>query len=415
MIIKNISSQTNKIFTTVSADIKTDQTSEYDHIFFRIRNKSKFEVAVDGTAFVALTLLIAMWLDEDIVVESTVSRKFYNNLQQIMNLLTSWNANFKKIKIIHDGLKSDSKPKKGSSCFFSLGVDSFYTYIKHSKSKEPIKNLIFVHGFDIALENHSFYKETLQKLDGLAKSENIDIFSVQTNLRQFTEKHLEWDWEHGGAMASIAFLLRQNYEKTYFAGSDSSTQRGRIIPYGTHPLLDPLWKTEHFNVIHDGDEFTRLQKIQKLVSRSELALTYLRVCNQNLRGKYNCSQCEKCIRTMVDLKISEALDKAKTFTNTIPLNKLTKINNSHFETKIYFEDSLSELIKLNKYPDLQSALEKSLEKSSRPSKIDTIIKYLSALDKKHNNGRINNFIFGTTQNGDRKVIFKILASQSLIR
>ncbi len=40
----------------------------------------------------------------------------------------------------------------GIACFFSGGVDSFYTLLKH---REEITHIIFVHGFDIALEDHS--------------------------------------------------------------------------------------------------------------------------------------------------------------------------------------------------------------------------------------------------------------------
>jgi hypothetical protein len=415
MIIKNLSTKNEEYSVTVSADIKVNNETEFDHIYFKVRKIAGLTVSADATPFVALTLFIAMWRGEDILVEGSLSLEFYNNISHIMDLLSSWEPHFKKINVIYNNLTSDTFSSKGSSCFFSLGVDSFYTYLKHKNTPNPINNFIFVHGFDIALENMVFFSETLKKIDELAEKESLNIFSVETNLRKFTDRYLEWDWEHGGAMAAVSMFLRANFSRTYFAGSDSSTQRGRIIPYGTHPDLDPLWQTETFKVIHDGNESTRLQKIQNVVSKSELALDYLRVCNQNLKDKYNCSKCEKCIRTMIDLQITESLPFAKTFKKDIPFDKLIRIDNSHFETQIYFEDSLNELKKLGKYPELQDAIELSLKRSANPSKINAFIKQLSGLDKRYNKSRINNFIFGTTKNGDRNQIFKFLANKSIIR
>jgi len=415
MRIFNIKKETLDQSVRISADIHFDKNNKVENVFYEFERKYEKFLSVDATPFLAAFLLCSMKIGEEIILDGEVSPTLIKNIQLISDLVTSWKIGFKSAKINCQIKSKDDLKGNGTACFFSLGVDSFYTYLSHKHDRKPIKNLIFVHGFDIDLQNTELYKSALSKMKEIAKLERINVIPVKTNIKKITDRYIEWDWEHGGAMASVALMLPGKLGKVYFAGSDSWIQRKKVMPYGTHPDLDGLWSTGNLQIVHDGNESTRLQKIQKVVSKSPLALKYLRVCNQNLKGKYNCSNCEKCIRTMIDLKICDSLKYAKTFQKEIPLEKLSNIHNEDYDTKIYFEDSLKELKKINKHKDLQIAIQKSLFKSNHPSLLTRTVKSLSGIDRIYNKGRVFGYIFQTTKNGDRNVVFKTLVKMSIIR
>lgn len=69
---------------------------------------------------------------------------------------------------------------------------------------------------------------------------------------------------------------------------------------GSHPLTDPLWSIEATAIVRHGRDAKRWQKLAVLAEVPG-ALDILRVCWQDHR--YNCGQCEKCLRTMVLLRI----------------------------------------------------------------------------------------------------------------
>jgi hypothetical protein len=66
--------------------------------------------------------------------------------------------------------------------------------------------------------------------------------------------------------------------------------------WGSHPATDHLLGRESLSVRHYGAGFSRLEKIEYLVS-DPLCQEHLRVCWLNPKG-VNCSVCEKCVRTM---------------------------------------------------------------------------------------------------------------------
>lgn len=415
MIIDHLSEQYVGDKIKISADIKFDGETKWHTIYYIFSKNNKSSIYVDGSPFLAAVLLPCMKKGENIFINSLVSEKFLRNTRQIMKLFTSWESGFHKIKI--NALKQEHSKSTGTktACFFSLGVDSFYTYLVHKGDKTPISNLLLVHGFDIDILNTKTYDQVSRKAKKLADQEKINVIKVKTNIRHITDNYIDWGWQHGAAMSSIAMLLGNKLSKVYFAGSDSWIQRKKTMPYGTHPKLDHLWSTERLQIIHDGNESTRLQKIVNVISKSTLALNFLRVCNQNLKTVYNCSKCEKCLRTMIDLQIAGVLDQAITFSNKIPLNILARTHNEEFESFVHNEDSLAELKRQNLYPELQRAIESSINLSKNPKAITKIIKFLSTLDSKYNNRRIFKYIFGIRNNEDRKMIFKLFSWLGFIR
>jgi hypothetical protein len=132
---------------------------------------------------------------------------------------------------------------------------------------------------------------------------------VRCNARQLFNTVISWDFYHGSVLASTAHALGGVLGRCVIPSTHTYAE---LLPWGSDPLLDPLWSTEGVEVIHDGCETTRTEKVQRL-AEWPLALQHLRVCWPDWIEEYNCGKCEKCIRTMIALHVAGALPRSRTF------------------------------------------------------------------------------------------------------
>jgi len=243
-----------------------------------------------------------------------VSPLLASNLETIRDIYAAWIPGH-QIPLSFELSSNAAAPGKGVSLFFSGGVDSFYSLIKH---REEVENLVLVHGFDVPLaETKTFALAEAQARDA-ARLFGKRMIVARTNLhweesRMYVEQPripCSWGMYQGAALAAVAHVLAPCHGKVYIASSFSYTE---LHSWGSHPLLDPLWSTEALQIVHDGGE-ARMDKLRVLVQYPE-ALARLRVCWQNL-GNYNCGLCEKCVRTMLALR-ALGIDHCAAFPDTL--------------------------------------------------------------------------------------------------
>jgi hypothetical protein len=174
--------------------------------------------------------------------------------------------------------------------------------------------LISVHGFDAAHDgwDERFPAPLLENFERVAAATGKQLLPVVTNVRRYGARIAPWTLMHGGAMASIALALGDAFRRVLIAASATYST---VQPWGTHPLLDPLWSTERLEFVHDGCELDTIDKTRFII-RSPLALETLRVC-PGYGPAYNCGRCMKCLRTMIDLMQVGALDRCPTLPHEI--------------------------------------------------------------------------------------------------
>ncbi len=405
MRIFNLETRNKDRSIVLSADVVFDGKKP-ERIWFEIEDIRVETPAIDYTPFLACVLLPCLKLGENIYIEGNVSEKFLEKTKKLMDLVVGWKVGFRKITIEtapSQLLSEKSTSLKGVGTFFSGGVDSFYTYLKH---KKEITDLILIHGFDIPLKNKILSEETKKQIAKIAEKENLKFIIVKTNAKDILEKYLIWDFTHGGVLAAVGLLFENNLKKIFIPGS---VRKDELFPYGTHPLLDPLWSTEKINFIHDGTEYNRLGKIINSISKSNLALSNLRVCTKNIKGKYNCSECYKCLQTMIELIVAGIFEKANTFEHPLDLKK---VKNMYYDYSLHYNDQGEENLKIlreqNRKPELQKAIEESLKKSREFSMIRTVSKIFSQFDQKYMDRKFYRFVFGISNNQDRNFVFKFL-------
>lgn len=387
MTIKNIKVESTKETIALSADVQF-KLENSKRIYFSVDNEYGEFITKDASPFLASLLFCSMKGNENITIEGSVSQKLLQSTEEIMNLMESWNMGMKSVSIKIKQTRKDTINKKNVALFFSGGVDSSYTYLKNKKEgKNKITHLITVHGFDIKLESDSLFKEAIKPIKNFAKKEKIEVIVVKTNIRQITDRYVEWEDQCGSAMAAVSLALRNGFKEVYFSGG---MEYSALRPLGSHPHLDPLWSTETLQVIHDGIERNRLEKV-RYISSSNKMLINLRVCWRNKKGSYNCCECEKCFRTMIMLEAVGVLEKCKSFDKPININILRKLYIVKPLLR-HFRHTLEELKNKKTNPELVEALEKCLHNNEQNKRLKEFItnvrSMIGKIDFKYNKGRL---------------------------
>jgi hypothetical protein len=301
--------------------------------------------------FVGTGLLTAMSAGQPLSLCHPISPRLLDNLNTIQDIYSVWYpAQLRRIPVIAPVTEpAPAPPGRGVGCFFSGGVDSFYTFLKH---REEITHLIFVHGFDLPLSDTSLRPRVAASLREAAAELNRPLIEVETNLREILDRRLNWVITHGAALGSAALLLSHQLSKIYLPASNTFAN---LFPTGSHPVLDPLWSTEAMEIVHDGCEADRVQKVAKIAT-CDVALKHLRVCWENPEGAYNCGRCEKCQRTMLNLHLAKALERCPVFDQTLDPYLIARFPAWTTGMRIHAEENLRALEAQQRDPELQAAL-----------------------------------------------------------
>ena len=245
----------------------------------------------------------------------SVSPRLAGNLETIRDIYAAWIDGGSRVPLAFESRANPAVPGHDVSLFFSGGVDSFFSLITH---RDEINNLVLIHGFDIPLAETRSYALAEAQAREAARLFGKRLIVARTNLhweesRLYTDKPripCDWGMYHGAALAAVAHALSPNHRKVFIA---SSYPYAALRPWGSHPLLDPLWSTETLQVVHDGG--VHRQDKLRVVAQHPEALARLRVCWENL-GNYNCGQCRKCIQTMLGLR-ALGIDHCAAFPDTL--------------------------------------------------------------------------------------------------
>jgi hypothetical protein len=185
---------------------------------------------------------------------------------------------------------------------FSGGVDSCFTVFRHTSlsplgPKRPLGAALMMHGFDIPLDQPDVFARSADRSRRLTDDAGLELLIGATNLRI-----LPVPWEDCFSTAVAASL--SFFQPRYAYGLVPSFQDWTHVHFdhGSNPLTDPLLSSLAFAVVHDGTGFGRIEKLRALTGWPA-ALRHLRVCWQGAELDRNCCRCEKCLRTMLMLRL----------------------------------------------------------------------------------------------------------------
>lgn len=309
-----VAEDSGEVVVSAAIEFETAVPEMPECLWFRFPESQREYVSPRADGFLMAMILLAMQYGEDIHVKGEVSPKLLLGLQEYQRVFNMWFPH--RFKIIQISCENVSLPKAARNgnviCAFSGGVDSFFTLWNHlpsndKNSSSSISHALFVHGFDIKLEDEDIFSKLKSDYSDMFQELGLEFMTGSTNCQSFGTR---WDWGifHGTALIGIAHVIGLKSARFYVPASHTYRD---LMPWGTDPRIDHLLSSESMVVVHDGASFSRTEKTRILSSWPE---TYdkLRVCIPR-DGMNNCSQCEKCVRTMLALDMLGVLDKFVTF------------------------------------------------------------------------------------------------------
>ncbi|MFN8850146.1 MAG: hypothetical protein ACK5W4_10650 [Inhella sp.] len=241
--------------------------------------------------FLALALQEAMARRVPLVLDPAhrVSPAWVRNLQRVQAVLLSWNDEDMGRVPVQAMTAPEPEHRGWGLSTFSGGVDSSYTFMR---CRDQVSHVLLVQGFDT--DDEDGWRRNVAARRAFADRQGVALLPVANNVRSFLQqRRLSWNLAHGGLLASLGVALGARGVVI-----PSTFTYSHLIPWGSHPLLDPLWSTDQTTVTHHGADCGRTEKTRQLLQSPEL-LDQLQVCWRSV--DQNCGECPKCIRTSLAL------------------------------------------------------------------------------------------------------------------
>jgi hypothetical protein len=311
-----------------------------------------------GNAWLCAALLPAMRMRAALELKSEVSESVMSGCRDIQRTLSQWDWDLDVIPIKAESTTSgNSRGAEGVGCFFSGGVDSSWTAIR----RPDITHLITVLGFDISLDSKSLAERVVYENQKAASELGKELVVVETNLKEWSDRHVGWEQYHGAALACIAHSLSGTVGRVYVP---SSHYMDFWIKWGSHPFIDPLWSSDILQIVHDGATYRRVEKIIAL-ARDQRALRWLRVCWENPGDAYNCGRCDKCTRNMIVLNALGILGECPTFPNELDIKRVAGLRLTSGGRLNLCKEILSFLEETGSDPEVERALRTAVRRANR--------------------------------------------------
>ncbi len=323
---------------------------------------SSAPISAPAEAAAVATLLPALARGAALRIETPVAPAVIDAMNEAQSVLCAWARSGtwptalpfeREIEVSAPAGAPDRRAGgRGVAAFFSGGVDSLTTVVRHPE----ITHLIHIEGFDVLLERRQFAAQVRERISEAASDLGRELIVVETNVRELSDPHLPWVTYYGSALGAVALLLSGEMSRVLVA---SGITYGALYENGSHPLLDHLWGADRIEVVHDGASLVRTAKVERL-AESEIARRMLRVCWENPGGAYNCGRCEKCLRTMVALEALGVRERFETFPDTLDLAEVAAIRPHNRPEIDFWLDNLQLAVRERADGELIEAVERCL-------------------------------------------------------
>ncbi|HWC65915.1 MAG TPA: hypothetical protein VG777_07525, partial [Thermoanaerobaculia bacterium] len=147
--------------------------------------------------------------------------------------------------------------------------------------------------------------------EAMAGLSGARFVEVRTNLVELEPEWMFFQRRWYGAAFLAAVHLFSGTVTSAAIASGHHLASG-LMPSGSHPDLDAFFSTESIAIRHEGADRSRLEKVRGFAD--DPALRRLFVCHSWPRSDApNCGRCEKCQRTLAEILVCGALDRADSF------------------------------------------------------------------------------------------------------
>lgn len=266
-----------------------------------------------GVAIIPMlaNILPVAWIYDAYIKIQTCDKDFYESIptfkEGYMKMYPA--IDFRGKLEVGQVVNYDVEDKEGAIVFFSGGVDSFDTLIRHQKEM-PV--LLSLWGADLTLQDECGWLNVKQRMSHTAQEFGILGLTAKSGFRDFLNydilgkkiKESKDNWWHGfqhgigiiSHSAPVAYMLKK---KNVYLASSYTEQERPFLTCASAPSIDNKVKFFGCKIWHDGYEYTRQEKIAHILQYTveHEYKVFLRVCWEKTDG-LNCCQCEKCFRTL---------------------------------------------------------------------------------------------------------------------
>ena len=312
MKIENLKSEKNGNRTRVSAKvIWEDCERPPQEIYFETIDAFSKDISCNPHAFLVACTMPAMRLGEKrIFIDAEICPELHNGLITAMGLIRNWfdwyKPEFSLVRIEAKHQKNILSPSKTprAAFLFSGGIDSLSTLRENHlqyAAEHPgyIRDGLLIYGLEVKKPENFEY--VLESVSILAKDAGVTLIPVYSNIRDLgpEDEEVFWRdfWIHEFMGATFAAVAHSLSNRISVLSINSCHDIPNLIPYSSHPLLNPNYSSSDLRIKHQGIHLSRFAKTE-LVSGWDLALKHLRVCNksENYSSEMlNCGKCEKCV------------------------------------------------------------------------------------------------------------------------
>ena len=280
------------------------RNGERFELYFAFTGAPPGSVEASADAFVPALLIPAMLAGEPLEGDLPVSPRLLAGVSRAQAVLAGWYPRFSRVPVCLPATDAASGAPRAArtGAFFSAGADSFYTLLKNRHAPESagtVSHIVFMKGFDAQLSKGEGLADSEAHIRAVARRLGVGLIVGETNVRE----HVRELWPEayqGAALGATGLALGGGFGEMLVP---ASLTWGSLIPWGSHPLLDECWSTERVELVHDGCEAKRHQKLAAIAAWDADAIDELRVCLSVRGGPANCGRCVKCVRTMAMLAL----------------------------------------------------------------------------------------------------------------
>jgi hypothetical protein len=263
------------------------------------------------------SMAIISWLTDTEIRVNTLDRKYAESLEKMKNVYQRFYPLMPiqgSINVTH--VRNNSFNNKKMGMLFSGGLDSTTLYIQNRHLKPE---LFTIFGAGIPVSNRKMIMKIKKAFPRFVKQDGVKVSFIETNIREVLNeallssifgKFLQRDransswWQnvnHGPILLSMCAPLSIDGTSRVMLASTPA-----MVPDGSHPSLIGVLKWADIEVLPQGFEYDRRQKVRKVL-KPFIYETHqyppLQLCNYApvVSDHFNCGSCEKCVNIILEL------------------------------------------------------------------------------------------------------------------
>jgi len=332
----------------------------------------------DPNVFLIATFFPALEAGERrIAVEGAICPLLRDGLRAAAAVIGAWHGANRAVPAIapsegfHPG---DPTSVAGEGIYLSGGLDSLDLLLSRGaglprEHPAAVRRAIFAANFTChpeAAKVAELSARAHRAAAAMASACDLPLTVIEGNL---LELHADFAFfsriSHGSVLGAMAQLFSGRLIAVALAASDDA--RSGLGPWGSHPLLDPLFGTSALRFVHDGIGASRAGKARR-TGPTELARRHLFVCDNPNPGDPlpNCGRCEKCLRTMTELLVAGALAESETFPRDVEPERIRELPGvPPFRSLRYYWAPLAAAAQVAGRRDLADAIRTRLDEERR--------------------------------------------------